>query len=164
MKQIKKTLIISFALFITVSAFAQQNNKRPIDREKIKAAKVAFLTNRLDLTSKQAEKFWPLFNEYEEEKGKLSRMYNGKKRELIGQNGLQNISDENANQMLDIYFEQKEKEMALEKTYVKRFMEVLEPIQAWKIIRFEGEFRRMLMQQLRGGGNFPNKNNRRKGN
>ena len=158
----KKILILGFALLITVSAFAQ-NNRRPIDREKIKAAKIAFLTSRLDLTSGQAEKFWPVFNEYEEEKSKLSKQYSGKKRELFSQGGFQNMSDENANKMLDIYFEQKEKETALEKVYVKRFTEVLEPIQVWKIIRFEGEFRRTLMQRLRKTDHSPGRPNQKRG-
>ena len=33
----------------------------------MQALKIAFITQRLDLTSAEAEKFWPIYNEYEVE-------------------------------------------------------------------------------------------------
>ncbi len=50
---------LGLLLFLTVASFAQD---RP-DREKIKALKVAFITERLDLSSKEAQLFWPIYNE-----------------------------------------------------------------------------------------------------
>ena len=52
-------------LFVLVSCFtfAQGNQEK---REKIKALKVAFLTEKLALTSDEAQKFWPIYNAFEE--------------------------------------------------------------------------------------------------
>ena len=36
--------------------------------ERIHAIKVAYLTDKLQLTSEQSEKFWPIYNRYEEER------------------------------------------------------------------------------------------------
>ncbi|MEB8347550.1 hypothetical protein OO010_15985, partial [Flavobacteriaceae bacterium KMM 6898] len=57
----KNIATLVLLLLITVVSFAQD---RP-DREKIKALKVAFITERLDLSSKEAQLFWPIYNEHE---------------------------------------------------------------------------------------------------
>ena len=65
MKNIQKITIISLALLLSASVFGQkQNNSKP-NREKIKAMKVGFITEKLDLTTAEAQKFWPVYNEFE---------------------------------------------------------------------------------------------------
>lgn len=55
--------IISFSIF----SFSQGN------RGKIKTLKIAFITEKLDLSEKEAQKFWPVYNTFEEENFKLRR-------------------------------------------------------------------------------------------
>lgn len=143
----KRLIIVFLVILCSVPAFSQGHGQRP-DREQIKAARVAFLTNRLDLDTEQAQKFWPIFNEYEKEKGDLSSEYNDKKRELIGVDGFRNMSDENAMKMLDIYLDQKEAELKLERKYIARFKDVLNPKQTWAMVRFEGDFRRSVLDKM----------------
>ena len=50
-------------VFCTFS-FAQNFEKR---KEKIKALKIAVISQRLELTSEEAEKFWPVFNKYDDQ-------------------------------------------------------------------------------------------------
>ena len=55
--------IVLFVLFMSAafsSVHAQQDK-----HEKIRAFKTAYLTEQLSLTSSEAEKFWPVYNEYE---------------------------------------------------------------------------------------------------
>ena len=52
-------------LFSSLNFYAQ-GEKMKEKREQIKTMKVAFLTTELDLTSAEAEKFWPLYNEQKE--------------------------------------------------------------------------------------------------
>jgi len=58
------TLILT--LFISASVFAQRPN-----REKIKALKIAHITEQLDLSKNEAQKFWPIYNANEEAENKL---------------------------------------------------------------------------------------------
>ena len=59
----KKTIIfLAISLFCVLSIKAQSKKG---SREKIKALKVAYLTEQLNLTSEEAEKFWPVYNEYD---------------------------------------------------------------------------------------------------
>jgi hypothetical protein len=49
-------------------------------RERIKAQRVAFFTERMALTPAEAEKFWPLYNTYQSERNELIREINEKTR------------------------------------------------------------------------------------
>src|SRR5690606_25598231 len=66
MKGIVKTGLWSFIMCLTCSfqLFAQDSRGRS---EQIEAIKVAFITNKLDLTSKEAQRFWPIYNSYQKE-------------------------------------------------------------------------------------------------
>lgn len=146
----KQYLIIILLLISSLPAWAQQRREMSKeDREKIQTARIAFITNRLQLTSDVAKNFWPIFNEFETDKQELSKKYNQQKRNLVAPEDFRNMSDDNASKMLDMYFDQKEAELKLEREYMKKFQEVLTRRQVWSIIRFEGDFRREFMNKLR---------------
>ena len=65
----KKLLSLSLLVFLTFNAFAQH----PDRDEKIKALKIAFITERLQLSESEAQKFWPIYNAFEDENNKLRR-------------------------------------------------------------------------------------------
>ncbi len=56
-----KKYILFLALFIGVGYICSAQPQRG---EKIEAIKVAYITKELSLTSSEAEKFWPVYNEY----------------------------------------------------------------------------------------------------
>ena len=57
-------------LFLTVVSVSGQG--RP-GMDKIKSLKVAFITERVGLTSKEATMFWPVYNEHEEALAQIRR-------------------------------------------------------------------------------------------
>lgn len=64
----KKVTVIIF-MFISLLTFSQ--NERRLER--IKALQVAFISTRLDLSSEEAQKFWPVFNEYNDRQLELRK-------------------------------------------------------------------------------------------
>lgn len=54
-----KNLLFFFFTTITLSSFAQQKSN-----EKIESMRVAFITNRLNLTPEESQKFWPVYNAF----------------------------------------------------------------------------------------------------
>ena len=147
------TLILTcLMLFTSLGAFAQRPGMRQQNREKIQAARIAFITNRLELTPEQAQTFWPIFNEYEAKKQELTKKYNQQKRALAGEDGFRNMNEENATKMVDIYIEQKRAQLDLEEEYLKKFQTVIKPMQSWALIRANGQFTRDLMKRLRERG------------
>jgi hypothetical protein len=56
----KRFLLISSLVFIFFTGIAQNGNR-------LEALKIAYITKRLDLSPEEAQKFWPIYNQYAEE-------------------------------------------------------------------------------------------------
>jgi UDP-N-acetylglucosamine:LPS N-acetylglucosamine transferase len=67
----KNSILYLLLLVIAMPALAQKGGKSSYNKEKLESAKIAFITKRLDLTPKQAEKFWPLYNQHYKNKKEL---------------------------------------------------------------------------------------------
>jgi thioesterase domain-containing protein len=65
-----KSLIIAAMFIVTTGALAQ-NSAIELLRQDLKTGKVALITANLPLTEKEAETFWPLYREYDNELSKL---------------------------------------------------------------------------------------------
>ena len=65
---IRKIMIIA-AILVFGAANAFANNETKEDwKEKIQSEKIAFLTMEIELTPQEAQVFWPVYNEINEEK------------------------------------------------------------------------------------------------
>mgnify|MGYP000698456460 CR=1 FL=1 len=65
---------IVFIISFSILSFSQGN------RDKIKTLKIAFITEKLDLSEKEAQQFWPVYNTFEEENYKLRKQsFEGRK-------------------------------------------------------------------------------------
>lgn len=137
-----KTLFsLSLFLMIPFLALSQPSGKRnvhdPAAREKIKAAHAAYITQRIELTPSEAERFWPVYREYDEKR----RAVRNEMREVRRS---QKSEEEKIAQDLEI----KQRELDLEKEYTKKFVKV---IPAEKLARLRGaetDFRKMLLRQI----------------
>jgi hypothetical protein len=139
-------------VLLNVSVQAQQGGRR---MERIHAIKVAYLTDKLHLTSEQSARFWPVYNMYEQEKMNLMRSYrdNNRMSENNTEDPMRSIED-------DIVIQ--EKMLDLRKKYKDEFLKVISAQQLATLIESEKEFKRLLLQQIKehkGGG----MNNRRGG-
>jgi hypothetical protein len=56
------SLILLLVLF-TIGGFANANDQEPPGR-KLAGLKIAYVTNQLNLTPEEADKFWPVYNNY----------------------------------------------------------------------------------------------------
>ena len=64
----KNKIFTIILLFVSISTFAQLEKEKGYTKkisEKLKALKVAHITEQLDLTKKEAENFWPIYNAHE---------------------------------------------------------------------------------------------------
>ena len=73
----KFKLIIFFLIAVSLSGMAQRQFD-PQTMEMIKTKKIAFVTEQLNLTSQEAERFWPVYNDLEKQRFLMM----DKKREL----------------------------------------------------------------------------------
>ena len=150
MSNLKKVLLVALLLTTTLS-FGQQ---RP-DREKIKALKVAFITERLDLSAKEAQTFWPIYNEYEAKRQVLRQKERSQIRGKI--KNADELSEKEAEDLLEKYISFEDEEEALDKAFLKNVSQVISSKKTLLLLRSEEEFKRRLIKQYRqkrGGGGF----------
>jgi hypothetical protein len=147
-----RPILFAILLFFSAPALTQaQNNMPPAppeesdDRlERIQAARVAFLTSRLNLNTSQAQQFWPIFNEFEGARRKIRKQI----RKLSVDNALTDASEEQMKADLRKYFQLKQEELDLEKTFSERFLKVISGRQLAEFYRSEKEFTKLLLKRL----------------
>lgn len=123
------------------------------DRDKIKALKVAFFTEHLDLTSKEAEAFWPIYNKYDDERNSLrEREHNEIRYKLKEMDG---FSEKEAVTLLDTYLAMEEEEEELDRAFLKNLSKVITAKKTLLLLRTEEDFKRQLIRQYRSRGGSP---------
>ena len=60
----KKLILLSCLFFTTLNLMAQPPGRKGM-KDKIRALKVEFFTDKLDLSSIEAEKFWQIFHSFD---------------------------------------------------------------------------------------------------
>lgn len=140
----KITLLLFFGLF-SLSVMAQRG-QRP-DREQLEAARIAFITTRLDLTPEQAQQFWPLYNEFKNGRNTLLRQISKLSGDEVS------LSEEQAKQHLQKRFEIQKAMIAEEMTFVDKASAVLTYNQILKLNGIDRDFTRQIFQRQRRGNN-----------
>ena len=138
-----KKILLSITLVSLFFSISQGQNNRD---EKIKAVKIATFTDVLNLTSQEAEKFWPMYNAYEREQKVIK-----KKRPRMAQ--VMQQSDAEIEEAIDQYLAMEQELLDLKKAYYKKFMTVLPTIKVAKIQRAENEFRKKVVRAINNGRN-----------
>jgi len=139
----KKVVIVLFIILVfPVIRLAAQNP----NLEKLNNYKIGFFTKRLNLTSEEAEKFWPVYNEYQGkrnliqlEKLKINRNFN--------QNG-STLSDNQLVEMGDKYVDCLVQESALAVAFHKKLREVLSPSKVIMYYQAENQYKAQLLNEL----------------
>ncbi len=137
-------ILIVCALMLTASQFYGQHKP---DKDKIKSLKVAFITERLALTSKQAQTFWPVYNEYEEKREAMREREHTQIREKI--QNLENLSEKEAAELIKHYLRFEEEEEELDKNFIESIAKVIPAKKTLLLLRSEYEFKKQLLKQYR---------------
>ncbi|MDX5479551.1 MAG: hypothetical protein LPJ98_13970 [Cyclobacteriaceae bacterium] len=148
----KNITLLILMVFLSFTGFAQRQGQQ-YDKEKLEAARVAFITNRLDLKPVQAEKFWPIFNQYQEDRTKLMEQMS-----KINRAASQETNEVKAREMVEQRFAIQQELLDREKLFMSNIMQVISPLQAVKLSGVNRDFTRQLyrMNQSR---DRENKNN-----
>ena len=122
--------------FVSIAGFARAQEDLPSEKKQqdIEALKIAFISKELELTPDEAQKFWPVYNQYSKE--------------------LKTTIKDDAD-VLD----RDEKVLNLRKRYRDQFTKVLGQERMNRIFNAEGRFRQLLIKSMRNQ-NQRNKANR----
>ena len=137
MKGLVKKGLLGLIMFLTMSTDLIAQDRRE-HYQRIEAIQVAFITKKLDLTTEEAQKFWPVYNNYQKELMGLMR----KRREDRKKTDI----DPNDKINLDLSYESKMLE--LKKKYKKIYLKAIPAEKVLLLYHAEREFREHLIKQL----------------
>jgi len=120
----KKFILILFVLIGSFSGLRAQDGD-DTRAEKVQALKIAFITQKLQLTADEAQKFWPVYNQYDNEIKSL---------QLNNKNGPA--------------LENEEKLLNIRKKYKASFEKVIGPDKLNRLFNAERDFRDILIRRL----------------
>ena len=142
----KNFKLIAISLFlIALNAKAQTESKK----DKIKALKVAFITNELSLTSDEATKFWPVFNVFEAKQKEIRSSRTKNFLYKMSDEDLEILSDKDANSLLAQIETTEEELLSNRKKLTASLKSILSPIKILKLKRAEDNFGKKLLEQYK---------------
>ena len=144
----KKNIILIIFSLIGSTGFTQNSGTKQIE-----TAKIALITNRLNLSPEQAQQFWPIYNEFDTKKKEIKKNY----RKLVSEINTLTTSDEKILANLKETLNLQQKEVDVEKDYMAKFLKTINVRQLAELYKAEQLFNNMLIQRL-------NRNNRKENN
>lgn len=140
-----KKLILAFVcILVTFFAFGQASKS---ERENIRKQKLEFFNSKLDLSKIEAEKFWPIYNDYQNRKNKISSEKRALMRYYIENSDY--ISAVEIAETLEKYLSYEKQETDLLLSYSEKLRKVLSDEKVLKVYVTEVQFKDYLLKQLR---------------
>ncbi|NJN42030.1 MAG: hypothetical protein HC811_07235 [Flammeovirgaceae bacterium] len=139
-------LIVLCMMLSPVWMYAQDEMMKgdPDARQQIEAARIALITNRLGLTPEQAERFWPIYREFNTKRGEISMEFRQKRQEFDATDN----DPKRQQEMVDAGLQFKQRELDLERDYSGKLLRVISAQQFMNLRNAEKEFQRMILNQL----------------
>lgn len=132
--------LFTIFLMLAITNFMNAQNQNMVD--KIEAAKIGVITQKINLTAEQSKTFWVTYTQYSEEKKKI-------RKELMQLSATAStVSDEQIAKSMEKMLELKEQEVALDRKYYKEFQKSISVRQIFELYKAEIMFRNMLIEKL----------------
>jgi hypothetical protein len=147
----RSSVLAAFLLLGTAAAVPAVAQDRPADNmqvlvEKIRADKKLLVAENMGLTEAEAKAFWPIYEEYQ--KGLMEQ--NGRLGQLIQRYAATkgNVSDADANAMMDEYLSIEKARLAQLETFRPRFAKILPAPKVARYFQIETKIRSVIHYQL----------------
>tara|TARA_B100001939_G_C16399756_1_gene387689 strand:+ start:27 stop:470 length:444 start_codon:yes stop_codon:yes gene_type:complete len=142
----KIIIILLFIAPLQIDFIAQNQIKKP--------NRIAFLSENMNLSSEEAEKFWPLLNDLENELKSLKKEI----KEAKPDKKVNEMSDKQIEELLDASFIHKQRELDIKTKYHEEFKKILPIKKIAKFYHLEQKFKKMKKQSKQHPGSKPGKN------
>ncbi|HHJ49774.1 MAG TPA: hypothetical protein ENJ88_02590 [Phaeodactylibacter sp.] len=112
------------------------------NHQKIEAMRVSFITTEMQLTPEEAEKFWPIYNEYREKVKAIRQSGNELDKPVM------DLSEEEARAFIEQRMDREEELMRLKREYYLRLREVVSARKLILLERAERKFKEQLLREM----------------
>ncbi|MBA7564978.1 hypothetical protein ES708_06647 [subsurface metagenome] len=145
MKTSRNLLFYCLIIFFLGPRTVSSQNYEKI--QELQAQKVGFFTKKLQLTTKEAQEFWPVYNDYQARKNKIIQDRRNTIRYYI--QNLNNLSDKEIEEMTGKFIRLMKEESDLLLAYHEKFKDVLPIKKVMQIYIAEEQYKTYLLRQLR---------------
>ena len=150
-----KNNLLALLFFASLSLLAQ-GKKMLEKKEEIYALKVAFITNKLPLTSSEAEKFWPIYNAFEDKQFEFKHEKSLVFLKKMDDETINKMSEKEAAALLSKMESAEEEIFQMRKKLIISLKPILSQVKLIKLKKAEEEFnKKLLLQYMKKG---PRKN------
>ena len=139
----KKILPFILLLFISLNITAQHKNS-----ERIKALKVSVITEKLDLSEKEAQQFWPIYNAHEKETSAIRFKEVKAIRQEIREN-IATLTDDKANELLTRLNSAENKMHELRMEFANNLSGILSPKKIILLKIAEDDFKKKMFEEFK---------------
>lgn len=140
--------LLALLLVLAPAAHAQGVGARKGQRlGQLENAKIAFITTRVSLTQDQAQKFWPLYNEFSARRRDLNRTTR-----LLRRDVTEGMTDQQIRDNFTQAFNMRQQELNLEKEYFDKFQKVISLRQVAQLFQAERDFTKEVIKRVAGVG------------
>ena len=119
--------------------------RKPERLSQLENAKIAFISSRVSLTQEQAQRFWPLYNEFSTKRRDLNR--DGR---LLRRDITDALTDQQIRDNMQQSFAARQQELNLEKDYFERFQKVITLRQVAQLLNAERDFTKEVIKRVAG--------------
>lgn len=138
----KKLIIPILLIVFSINSFAQRGERM---QDMIKAQKIAFITERLNLSVEEAQSFWPVYNEFEANKETLR----SESKNINKGNNIETMSDADAKTIIQSYLALEKKKHKLHTTYISDLLEVLPARKVILLQASEDAFKKRMIEEMK---------------
>lgn len=139
-KLLRNIALLLLLLLVGSPTFAQ--NKK----DKIGAAKVAFISQKLNLSTSEAQLFWPVYNE---EQDKYEALREKRKEFRAIKENLEGATDKEIDTYLALEISIKQKELEIQKEYHEKIRKIIGARKLAALYKAEDDFKKELLKQLK---------------
>lgn len=146
----KNLWIAVLLIFIPALLHAQDRKGRS---EEIESYKIAYLTQKLELTPAEAKIFWPIYNDWQKELSTLRSDRNASGISFKKLDEIEAMPDNQIHALITNEINYKQRNLNLEKKYYNRLKTSLPLKVVGKYYRAQETFKRELLNRFGRGGN-----------
>lgn len=141
----KKWTVLIACMLVASSAHAQfYDDTDPGDQgpllERVRAQRIAFITDKMGLTPGEAEKFWPVIREFEEKERATRKKYRPFKR-------VEDFTDAEAEEALVKRMDMEAELLGLKREYSKKLLQVISARKLLRYHRADLEFKKHILER-----------------
>jgi hypothetical protein len=144
-----KQLIVTFLFLMPFLVSAQGGGDR---RKEIESYKIAFLTQKLELSAEEAKVFWPIYTDWQREQEELRKERSQKMISFRRIQEIEELSDSQVQTLIMNDFNMRQREINLDRRYYSKLRESLPIKVIGKFYRAQEAFKKDLLSKYRNGG------------